>query len=636
MTTYYTQLTTAGAAAVAAAVAGGTSLDLTHMAVGDGGGNPITPDASMTTLVRERYRSNINLLETQSATRILAELVIPVAEGGWSIYEVGLFATDGTLIAVANFPGTYKPTVAEGATRDLRIWMLVEVSTSAVVTLVIDPSVVSATRAYADQYALSAQIPGGTTHQILRKKSNTDGDVEWADLTAGIDIQVGVIEEQQTLTSGQTTITLGTVTTNGLAVYIGGSRIPNIAGTDGWQKDAAPNDLTRIVLGRSYPAGTLAQLVQNEPAGELINPLVSWKNLSDVEDPGIALGNLGGAPIDSPAFLNDPTCPTQAPGTSNTTLANTAFAAAAIAAAINALVDSAPASLNTLDKLAAAIGDNPSFATAVATALAGKQPLDGTLTALAALTVAANKLIYATGADAFATTDLTSIGRALIAASTETAGRQAISAASASVESLEAARVDVASASTVNLTTAAPNTRHINITGSATINGFTVAAGRMYFVRFSGAVTLTNSAALVTQSGANIVTSAGDTCILRATAANTVEVMSYMRSGRYSSAEQTITSGGTISLSHGLGATPYRVWGVFVCKTAEHGFSVGDQVECSRIVTTEPYTYGAQLSASISAITVRYGDEGIAAYNSSGAFVELTNANWRLIVRAEL
>lgn len=94
---------------------------------------------------------------------------------------------------------------------------------------------------------------------------------------------------------------------------------------------------------------------------------------------------------------------------------------------------------------------------------------------------------------------------------------------------VQQARVDVASASTVNLTTGAANTDHINITGTTTINGFTVAAGRLIFVRFNAALTLTNGASLVTQTGANISTLAGDTCVLRATAANVVEVLGYTR-----------------------------------------------------------------------------------------------------------
>lgn len=108
-----------------------------------------------------------------------------------------------------------------------------------------------------------------------------------------------------------------------------------------------------------------------------------------------------------------------------------------------------------------------------------------------------------------------------------------------SADLIDSVRVDVASAGTVNLTTAAPNSRNINITGTTTITGFTVEAGKTYFVRFAGALTLTNSASLVTQSGANILTAAGDTCIIRATAANVVEVMVYV-----DAADQSLASSG--------------------------------------------------------------------------------------------
>ncbi len=88
-------------------------------------------------------------------------------------------------------------------------------------------------------------------------------------------------------------------------------------------------------------------------------------------------------------------------------------------------------------------------------------------------------------------------------------------------------RIDVASSGTVNLTTAAPSTRHINITGSTTISGFTIAAGMCYFVRFSGSLTLTNGGSLVTQTGGDIITKAGDSCIIRAISANVVEILCY-------------------------------------------------------------------------------------------------------------
>lgn len=92
---------------------------------------------------------------------------------------------------------------------------------------------------------------------------------------------------------------------------------------------------------------------------------------------------------------------------------------------------------------------------------------------------------------------------------------------------LNTTRIDVVSSSNVNLSTLAPNTRHINITGSSSIAGFTLPADSCYFVRFAGPLTLTDSASLVTQSGANITTAAGDTCVLRATSANVVEVLFY-------------------------------------------------------------------------------------------------------------
>lgn len=98
---------------------------------------------------------------------------------------------------------------------------------------------------------------------------------------------------------------------------------------------------------------------------------------------------------------------------------------------------------------------------------------------------------------------------------------------SQSKDNLDTTRIDVASASTINLTTSAPNTRHINITGALVVNGFTIAAGMCYFVRFSGSLTLTNGAALITQTGGNIITAAGDSCIIRAISANVVEILCY-------------------------------------------------------------------------------------------------------------
>ncbi|WP_244596281.1 tail fiber protein, partial [Escherichia coli] len=117
------------------------------------------------------------------------------------------------------------------------------------------------------------------------------------------------------------------------------------------------------------------------------------------------------APLASPALTGVPTAPTAAQGTSNTQIATTAY----VRAAISALVGSSPEALDTLNELAAALGNDPNFATTMTNALAGKQPLDATLTALAALATGANKLPYFTGKDTVAQTDLTSVGRDILA-----------------------------------------------------------------------------------------------------------------------------------------------------------------------------------------------------------------------------
>jgi phage-related tail fiber protein len=84
------------------------------------------------------------------------------------------------------------------------------------------------------------------------------------------------------------------------------------------------------------------------------------------------------APKASPTFTGTPKAPTAAAGNNSTQLANTAFVQAAIAG----LVGSSPAALDTLNELAAALGNDPNFAATMTNALANKQPLDNTLTAL--------------------------------------------------------------------------------------------------------------------------------------------------------------------------------------------------------------------------------------------------------------
>ncbi|MFQ2439975.1 phage tail protein [Aeromonas caviae] len=149
---YFAIPTDAGQAKIANALALGVPLKITHMAVGDGNGQPVTPNAAQTALVREKRRAPINTLfqDPTNQSQLVAEQIIPENVGDWWIREAGIFSEDGTLIAVANTPDTYKPLLSSGAGRTQVIRIVLIVSDTSAVELKIDPAVVLATRKYVD------------------------------------------------------------------------------------------------------------------------------------------------------------------------------------------------------------------------------------------------------------------------------------------------------------------------------------------------------------------------------------------------------------------------------------------------------------------------------------------------------
>ncbi|WP_145561749.1 phage tail protein [Yersinia aldovae] len=156
---YFALLTNLGAAKLANAAALGTPLQITQMAVGDGGGILPTPNPAQTQLIGEKRRAALNSLSIDEAngSQIIAEQVIPETDGGWWIREVGLFDKDGILIAIANCPDTYKPQLQEGSGRTQTVRMVLIVSSTEAVTLKIDPSVVLATRKYVDDKVIEVK-----------------------------------------------------------------------------------------------------------------------------------------------------------------------------------------------------------------------------------------------------------------------------------------------------------------------------------------------------------------------------------------------------------------------------------------------------------------------------------------------
>ena len=169
---FRTVTTNAGRNAVREALAQGKTVKLSHMSVGDGGGNPVTPLSTMTKLVNERFRAQINDIVLDPATPDLftAELFIPQAEGGWYIREVGLWMDDGTLFAVGNTPLTEKPDLSSGAATDLLVRLIIRVLDASTVSIEIDPAQVLATREYVDR-KLDAHNKDTGAHETLARKN---------------------------------------------------------------------------------------------------------------------------------------------------------------------------------------------------------------------------------------------------------------------------------------------------------------------------------------------------------------------------------------------------------------------------------------------------------------------------------
>ncbi|HDD9446312.1 TPA: phage tail protein [Escherichia coli] len=178
-TKYYAVLTNVGAAKLANATALGAQVEITQMAVGDGNGTLPTPNPAQTALVHELRRAPLNTLsiDPNNANQIIAEQVIPEDVGGWWIREIGLFDKDGDMIAVANCAETYKPQLQEGSGRVQIVRMILIVSSTAAVTLKIDPSVVLATRQYVDDQII--QVKAYVDQQLAAHIAATDPHTQY-------------------------------------------------------------------------------------------------------------------------------------------------------------------------------------------------------------------------------------------------------------------------------------------------------------------------------------------------------------------------------------------------------------------------------------------------------------------------
>ncbi|EFB1626475.1 TPA: phage tail protein [Escherichia coli] len=340
---YYAILTNQGAARLANATMLGSKLNLTQMAVGDANGVLPTPDPAQTKLINQKRIAPLNLLsvDPNNQSQIIAEQIIPENEGGFWIREIGLYDDEGVLIAVANCPETYKPQLQEGSGRTQTIRMILVVTNTEAITLKIDPSVVLATRKYVDDKVLELKLY--VDDQMRNHIAAQDPHTQYAQ-----------------------------------------KHNPTFTGEPKAPTPAAGNNTTRIAT-TEFVQAAITDLINGAPATldtlkEIAAAINNDPKFSTTINNALALK----APLSSPALTGTPTAPTAAQSVNNTQIATTAFVKSAIAA----MVGSAPAALDTLNELAAALGNDPNFSTTVLNALADKQPLDNTLTNLSGKDVA--------------------------------------------------------------------------------------------------------------------------------------------------------------------------------------------------------------------------------------------------------
>ena len=457
---YYAILTNQGAARLANATMLGSKLNLTRMAVGDANGVLPTPDPAQTKLINQKRIAPLNLLsvDPNNQSQIIAEQIIPESEGGFWIREIGLYDDKGVLIAVANCPETYKPQLQEGSGRTQTIRMILVVTNTEAITLKIDPSVVLATRKYVDdkisEHEQSRRHPDAslTAKGFVQLSSATDSqseteaatpkavkiayDLAWGKYTAqdATTTRKGIV--QLSSATNSTSETLAATPKAVKAAYdLAAGKAP-VSHTHPWSQitgvPAASLTAKGTVQLSSDINSTSETLAATPKAVKAAYDLAAGKAPVSHTHPWSQITGVPAASLTAKGTV-------QLSSDINSTSETLAATPKAVKAAYDLAAGKAPvshthpwsqitgvpaASLTAKGtvQLSSAINSTSEILAATPKAVKdaydlanGKQPADATLTALAGLATAADRLPYFTGADRAALATLTAIGRAIIA-----------------------------------------------------------------------------------------------------------------------------------------------------------------------------------------------------------------------------
>ncbi|MEZ2693934.1 phage tail protein [Hafnia alvei] len=287
---YKAVLTKIGAAKIAAATAGGTKINLTQMAVGDGGGTLPTPDPTQTELIAEKHRAALNkvIVDPKHKNYLVAELVIPPEIGGFWMRELGLYDEVGALIAVSNMAESYKPLLSEGSGRAQTLRMVVIVSDMDTVNLLIDSSTVLATQEYVDDKLLEHEQSRRHPDATLKEKGFTQLSSATNSNSETLAATPKAVKEAYDLANGKYTAQDATTTQKGIVQL-------NSATNSTSETLAATPKAVKAAYDKAVEADKKAQTA-DENAGKANDNantrLEKNKNLSDLNDKPQARKNL--------------------------------------------------------------------------------------------------------------------------------------------------------------------------------------------------------------------------------------------------------------------------------------------------------------------------------------------------------
>lgn len=189
-------ITSSGQAIIASSLVSGKALSLENVAIGDGNGSAVTPSAGQTALVNEVYRNTITRYTSATengVNSIVIYFTIPSTTGGYTVREIGIYDSDGVLIAVGSTPEIYKADPTTGQNLNVTLRCTLAITSEVAITLSTDPyysvieeDIVTVTDSLLEAHNNdtgahpSLGLPtGGSDGDILTKVGSTSRVVAW-------------------------------------------------------------------------------------------------------------------------------------------------------------------------------------------------------------------------------------------------------------------------------------------------------------------------------------------------------------------------------------------------------------------------------------------------------------------------